>query len=84
MAHIKGTNARTFKLSCNMLLKQVIAFLCSIQPATAHKTKIMKREYFSCFNETPRYCIILLINVKMPTTIVGILTLMSRIDFLLS
>ena len=47
------------------------------------KTKIpQKKEDFSCF-KTLICCLILLINVKLPT-IVGILTFMSRINFMLS
>ena len=42
------------------------------------KTKILTNEEVSCFKS-----LIMLINVKMPT-IVGILTFMSRINFLLS
>ena len=43
------------------------------------KTKMQQNADFSCF-QTLRCCIIMLINVKMPT-IVGILTFMSRINF---
>ena len=45
------------------------------------KTKIPTNKDISCFKSL-RCCIYLLINVKMPT-IVGILTFMSRINFVL-
>ena len=51
--------------------------------STAHKTKIPTNEEIYCFKSL-RCCIfVMLINVKMPT-IVGILTFMSRINFVLS
>ena len=54
-------------------------FSCSIQLSTKFqlliKTKIHTNEEVSCFN--------MLINVKMPT-IVGIITFMSRINYVLS
>ena len=60
-------------------------FPCSTQLSTIFqlliKTKNTDKEV-SCFKSL-RCCIYLLINVKMPT-IVGILTFMSRINFLLS
>ena len=46
------------------------------------KTKILTNEEVSCFKSL-RFCIYHAINVKMPT-IVGILTFMSRINFVLS
>ena len=45
-------------------------------------TKVIKNKDFSCF-QTLICCIIMLINVKMPN-IVGILTFMSMINFMLS
>ena len=50
--------------------------------STAHKTKMLKNKYFSCFSNSD-VVFIMLINVKMPT-IVGILTFMSTINFMLS
>ena len=45
------------------------------------KTKMQQNADFSCF-QTLICCIIMLINVKMPTIVgVGILTFMSRINF---
>ena len=46
------------------------------------KTKMLKNKDLSCFT-TPQAVFILLINVKMPTT-VGNLTFMSRINFMFS
>ena len=58
-------------------------FSCSTQLSTKFqlliKTKIMTNEEVSCFNAV----FIMLINIKMPTN-VGILTFMSRINFVLS
>ena len=48
----------------------------------AHKTKILKIKTFIAFRLSD-VVLILLINVKMPT-IVGILTLMSKINFMLT
>ena len=51
--------------------------------STAHKSKMLKKvDFFIAFNLSDML-FILLINVKMPT-IVGILTFMSRINFMLS
>ena len=47
------------------------------------KTKIPTNKEVPCF-KSPDVVFITLINVKMPTTIVGILTFMSRINFMLS
>ena len=51
----------------------------------AHKYKNIKIKKFSFFSDSdkPRMLFLLLINVKMPT-IVGILTLMSRKNFMLN
>ena len=57
-------------------------FSCSTQLSTNFQLLIKKiptNEEVSCFSDV----FILLINVKMPT-IVGILTFMSRINFVLS
>ena len=68
-------------------LEVIKLFLCSTQLSTKFqlliKTKIPKNEYVSCFFFLSDVVFIMLINVKMPT-IVGILTLMSRINFVLS
>ena len=62
-----------------------VFYLCSTQLSIKFqlliKTKIPKNEGVSCFKSL-RCCIydIMLINVKMPT-IVGILTFLSRINF---
>ena len=66
---------------------EVIKLLsCSTQLSTKFqlliKTKIQTNEEVSCFKSL-RCVFIMLINVKMPT-IVGILTFMSRINFVLS
>ena len=50
--------------------------------ATAHKTKMLKNKYPSCI-QMLKCCIYKVINVKM-TTIVGILTFMSILGFMLS
>ena len=50
--------------------------------STVHKIKMQTNREVSCFKSI-KWCIILLINFKMPT-IVGILTFMSRINFVLS
>ena len=42
--------------------------------------KMLKNSELSCF-QTHRCCFIILINVKMPTTTVGILTFISMINF---
>ena len=47
------------------------------------KTKIPTNNEVSCFKSLSDVVFIMLINVKMPT-IVGILTFMSRINFVLS
>ena len=49
--------------------------------STAHKTEIATNKGVSCFISDVVF--IMLINVKMPT-VVGILTAMSRINFVLS
>ena len=46
------------------------------------KTKMLKNQDFFASKLSDVECI-MLINVKMPTTIVGILTFMSRINFVL-
>ena len=52
--------------------------------STAHiKNKMLTNEDVSCFKSLMYVVFIMLINVKMPT-IVGILTFMSRINFVLS
>ena len=48
--------------------------------STAHKTKIRTNEDSSCSSSLSDLVFIMLINVKMPT-IVGILTFMSKINF---
>ena len=50
--------------------------------STAHKTKIPTNKDVSCFKYLRR-CIYQAKNIKMPT-IVGILTFMSKINFVLS
>ena len=50
--------------------------------STAHKTKILTKKMFLALSLSDNV-FIMLINVKMPT-IVGILTFMSRINFVLS
>ena len=59
---------------------------CSTQVRMKFKrlitNKMLKNIHFSCFI-TLKSCIIQLMNVKMPT-IVGILTFMSRINFMFS
>ena len=64
----------------------ITLFSCSTQLSTKFqllmKTKIPANEEVCCF-EFLRCCIIMLINDKMPI-IVGILTFMSRINFVLS
>ena len=62
-------------------------YSCSTQLSTKFqlliKTKIPTNEEVSCFNlSLSDVVFIMLINVKMPT-IVGILTFMSRINFVL-
>ena len=63
-----------------------IHFSCSTQIeheiSTAHKTKMLKYKDFFLLKHS-NGVFILLINVEMPT-IVGILTFMSRINFMLS
>ena len=62
-------------------------FSCSNQLSTEFQlliqTKIPINEEVSFSNKSLRCKLIMLINVKMPT-IVGILTFMSRINFMLS
>ena len=63
-------------------------FSCSTQLSTKFqlliKTKIQTNEEVSCLNlSLSDVVFIMVINVKMPT-IVGILTFMSRINFMLS
>ena len=48
----------------------------------AHKYKNIFKISFLC-SDKPRMLFFLLINVKMPTTIVGILTFMSRKNYML-
>ena len=67
-------------------LKVIELFSCSTQLSTKFqlliKTKIQTNEEVSCFNLSD-VVFIMLINVKMPT-IVGILTFLSMINFVLS
>ena len=49
----------------------------------AHKCKNIKKFSFFSGSDKPRMLFFMLINVKMPT-VVGILTFMSRINFMLS
>ena len=62
-------------------------FSCSTQLSTKFqlliKTKIPTNKEVSCLKSLRYVVFIMLINVKMPT-IVGILTFMSRINFVLS
>ena len=66
--------------------KVIKLFSCSTQLSTKFQlligTKIPTNKEVSCFNLSD-VVFIMLINVKMPT-IVGILTFMSRINFVLS
>ena len=67
---------------------EVIKLLsCSTQLSTKLqlliKTTILTNKEFSCYLGLSGLVFIMLINVKMPT-IVGILTFMSRINFVLS
>ena len=49
----------------------------------AYKFKCIKKFSFFSSSDKPRMLVFLLINVKMPTT-AGILTIMSRINFMLN
>ena len=49
----------------------------------AYKFKCIKKLFFFSGSDKPRKLFFLLINVKMPTT-AGILTIMSRINFMLN
>ena len=51
--------------------------------STAHKTKIPRNKEVSCFESISDVVFIMLLNAKMPTMF-GILTLMSRMNFVLS
>ena len=61
-------------------------FSCSTQLSIKfqllRKTKMLKNKDLFCFKPSD-VVFIMLINVKMPTTIVGILTFMSMINFIL-
>ena len=65
----------------------IIHFSCSTQLSMKFqmhiKTKMLKNKIFSCFQTLTDDVFIMLINVKMPT-IVGILTFMSNLNFVLS
>ena len=50
--------------------------------STAHKTTVLKNRQFLAFKLSD-VIFIMLINVKMPTIIVGILTFMSMINVML-
>ena len=50
----------------------------------AHKYENIKKFSFVLGSDKPRMLFFLLINVKMPTIVVGILTFMSRKNFMLS
>ena len=78
----------TWSQNENTDLKVIKLFSCLTQLSTAFqlliKIKILTNEDVSCFMSPISDAVfIMLINVKMPT-IVGILTFMSRIKFVLS
>ena len=86
MEYISGLYYMYFQKSLYLAPKVIKLFSCSTQLCTKFqlliKTKIRTNEEVS-YLKSLRCCIYHAKNVKMPT-IVGILTFMSRINFVLS
>ena len=76
-----GLNARE-TASLEVIKKNLCLTQLSTKFQLLIKTNMLKNKEVSCFKSLS-YVFIMLINVKMPT-IVGILTFMSRINFVLS